>query len=472
MHWEISNQPMGSSDYIAAYYVDPDWGSDLNPGTSDRPFKTIQKSVEVAAANSNDGNQILLQGGTYNLTQPLEINTTGGTADAFLSIQPVPGEKAILDGSLIEQYRSLIDIRDVRRVNIIGLEIRNAPSHGIEVVNGKQINIVGNLIYQTQGMGIRVRGYTGENLQFEADSSVQSSDIVIENNGVYQTNLSNSGSNKGVDNWGAGIQAWNADDVVIVNNTVGENYGEGIGLTLVDDGVVANNRLYNNFSAQIYLDNVRESIVENNFIYNTGDRRFYRDDLPAHGLALGNEIHNVAEAEEYYLNDNLIRRNVIVGADSGIIYGTWAGTHQDQATNNFQGLRNTQIINNTVVDSQSYSIQFYRDSNTEDVLVANNIFFQQSDRNESAIDRLTGVNFGRNLWFGEDAGMSSNPEDIYADPLLANPDGRDLADYQLLPDSPAIDVVLENESYWITDNQGDLGALEFGEPGFEPGDIV
>lgn len=44
------------------------------------------------------------------------------------------------------------------------------------------------MIHHTQGMGIRVRGYTGENLQYEADSSVQSSDIVIENNNVYLTN--------------------------------------------------------------------------------------------------------------------------------------------------------------------------------------------------------------------------------------------------------------------------------------------
>lgn len=70
-------------------------------------------------------------------------------------------------------------------------------------------------------MGIRVRGAISGNTKHEGDTNSQSSDIVIESNGVYQTNLSNSGENKEIDNWGAGIQAWNADNVVIVRNTLG-----------------------------------------------------------------------------------------------------------------------------------------------------------------------------------------------------------------------------------------------------------
>lgn len=463
---------MANVEHVEAYYVDPENGSDRNPGTFDRPFRSIQQGIDIAGENQNDGNKVYLKGGTYNLTQPIEINRYSGEESAFLTIQALPGEEVILDGSQVSREGSLIDIRNVRRVNIIGLEIRNAPSHGIEVVNGRYINIVDNLIHHTQGMGIRVRGYTGENLQYEADSRVQSSDIVIENNGVYLTNLSNSGDNKGVDNWGAGIQAWNADDVVIVNNTVGGNYGEGIGLTLVDDGVVANNVVYDSFSAQIYLDNVTETVVENNFVYDTGDRRFYRDNLPANGIALGNEIHNIVAPERFYLDDLLIRRNVIVGADSGIIYGTWAGTHQNEFTNNPQGLQNTNIVRNTVYGSESYSVNFFADPNNENVNIANNIFYQESEDNLSQIDRLTGLNFQRNLWFGGEIGDGESSSDIIADPLFINPGGREVEDYQLQSNSPAIDVLTDDLNYWVTDNLGDLGALEFGGVSFDPGNIV
>ena len=462
---------MNTTEYIESYYVDSENGNDNNPGTVERPFQSIQKGIDAAGINKNDGNQVYLQGGIYNLTQPLEINPYNGEPDDFLTIKSLPGEQAILDGSQVSTGGGLINVRDVGRINIIGLEIRNAPSHGIEVVNGKYVNIVDNLIYNTQGMGIRVRGYMGEDLvEYESDTTVQSSNIVIDSNGVYQTNLSNSGKNKGINNWGAGIQAWNANDVAIVNNTVGENYGEGIGFSLVNNGLVANNTLYDNFSVQIYLDNVADSVVETNFIRNTGDHQFYRNNFPAHGIAMANEIYNVAQPERFYLKDNLIQRNIIVGANSGIIYGNWAGRHQNQATNNFQGLKNTTIVHNTVYDSKSYSIRFDEDTNNNEVRIYNNIFYQESDHNLSSIDNLTGIYFGRNLWFGGKSGDGSSSKDIVADPQFINPGGDKITDYQLQADSAAIDVVKGDESYWVSNNQGDLGALEFGEPVFDTGD--
>lgn len=463
---------MNTAEYVEAYYVDPQNGNDSNPGTLERPFKTIQQSIDVAGENENDGNQIFLREGTYYPDRSIEINQYSGTEEAFLTIQPLPGEQAIIDASQIPRDGGLIEIRNVRRINIVGLEIRNAPSHGIEVVNGKYINIVDNLIYDTQGMGIRVRGALAGNTKYEGDTTSQSSDIVIESNQVYQTNLSNSGENKEIDNWGAGIQAWNADNVVIVRNTVGENYGEGIGLSVVDDAVIGNNYLYDNYSAQVYLDNTTDSLVESNFVYNSGERRFYRDNLPANGIALANEIHDVIEPQKFYLDNNLIQRNIIVGADSGIIYGTWAGTHQNTTTNNFQGLKDTTITHNTIYDAKSHSINFYADPNTDNVNVSGNIFQQDSESKLGSIDSLTGVNFRRNLWFDDKPEDGYSSTDVVDDPLLLNPGSYNIADYQLQSNSSAIDKLPEDNSYWVIDEQGDLGALEYGEPIFEAGDIV
>ena len=462
---------VSNSEYIEAYYVDPESGSDRNPGTFDQPFRSIQQGIDTAGENQNDGNQIYLKGGTYNLTEPIRIDHYSGEEEAFLTLQALPGEEVILDGSQVDSSGGLIDIRNALGVNIIGLEIRNAPSHGIEVIDGKYINIVDNLIHHTQGMGIRVRGYLGEDLPYEADSTVQSSDVVIDNNEVYLSNLSNSGENKGLENWGAGIQAWNADDVTIINNRVGSNYGEGIGLTLVDDGIVANNIVYDSFSVQIYLDNVTDSIVENNFIYSTGDRNFERENRSAHGIAFANEIYNISEPEKFYLDDNLIQHNVIVGADTGIIYGTWAGIHQNEATNNFQGLRNSTISRNTVYGSESYSLYFDADPNNENVTISDNIFYQESESDLSQIDTLTGLHFCSNLWLEGEIWDITDLSDI-RDSLLANSEGVEINNYQLQFNSPNIDVLTGDFNFGMSDNLGDLGALEYEEIPFEPGDIV
>jgi hypothetical protein len=451
------------ANYIKAYYVDPISGNDRNIGTINNPFKTIQKGVDAAETNNNDSNKIHLKGGTYYLNRTLDIDS-GGSNNAYLTIQPLSGNKVILDGSNISGANNLINIRDANYINITGLEINNAPRHGIEVINGSHINITNNLVHDTEGMGIRVRGY----MAIEGDTSVQSSHVLIKNNNVYYTNLDNSGSNKGVNNWGAAIQAWNANQVKIVNNTVSKNYGEGIGLTLVDNGVVSKNLLYDNFSIQLYLDNVTDSFVGANYIYNSGDRRFYRNNFSAHGIGLANEIHDIATPNLFSLNNNQIRRNVIVGVNTGIIYGTWGGIHQENP-NHHQGLKNTTIAHNTIYNSEFHSLRFFADSNNQNVRVLNNIF-AQSGYDLSEIDDLTGINFQRNLWFGGNPGEGKSLTDLVQNPLFVNPGGANLADYRLQWNSPAIDAVNSSNNIWVTDGQPDLGALEFGQPVFEVGD--
>jgi parallel beta-helix repeat protein len=454
-------------NYIDAYYIDPNSGNDNNRGTINSPFKTIQKGINVAETNNNDGNRIYLKDGTYYLNQSLEINR-GGSSNAYLSIQPLSGNKVVLDGRNVSEWRNIINIRDADRVNIKGLEIRNAPSHGIEVVNGSHVNITDNLIHDTKGMGIRVRGYMAELPETEGNTYVQSSHVIIKDNGVYKTNLSNSGSREGSGNWGAAIQAWNANQVKIVNNTVGENYGEGIGLTMVNNGVVAKNHLFSNYSVQLYLDNVTDSLIESNYIHNNGDRRFYRNNSPANGIGMANEIHNVANPSRFYLNNNQIKHNVINGADIGIIYGTWGGIHQSYA-NNWRGLKNTVISNNTVHGSKYKSLKFFGDSNNSNVKVSQNIFSQNSLDDLSDVDDLTGISFRRNLWYGGRAGEGYSSTDILKNPLLASPGGYNVWDYRLQSNSPAIDAVNSGNNVWVTDGQADLGALEFGQPVFDVG---
>lgn len=104
---------MANLEYVEAYYVDPENGSDRNAGTFDRPFRSIQTGIDIAGENQNDGNKIYLKGGTYNLTKPIEINRYSGEEEAFLTIQALSGEEVILDGSQVSREGGLIDIKNV-----------------------------------------------------------------------------------------------------------------------------------------------------------------------------------------------------------------------------------------------------------------------------------------------------------------------------------------------------------------------
>lgn len=64
---------------VTNYYVSPA-GNDLNPGTLDQPFATIQKAANVA----KEGSTIYIRGGVYN--QKVHV-THSGTSGAPITFQ-------------------------------------------------------------------------------------------------------------------------------------------------------------------------------------------------------------------------------------------------------------------------------------------------------------------------------------------------------------------------------------------------
>ncbi len=81
-----------STIYAAEYHVATN-GSDSNPGTSTRPFKTIQKAASVMVA----GDTCLIRGGTY---RERIVPRAGGTSDSRgIVYKAYPGETPVIKGS-------------------------------------------------------------------------------------------------------------------------------------------------------------------------------------------------------------------------------------------------------------------------------------------------------------------------------------------------------------------------------------
>ncbi|PFA47910.1 hypothetical protein CN391_25930 [Bacillus anthracis] len=103
------------------YYVSPA-GSDLNPGTLDQPFATIQKAANVA----KEGSTIYIRGGIYN--QKVRV-THSGVSGAPITFQNYQDEKVILDGSAVKlDDDGLFSIEDKNYIQVNGLEFRNLKS--------------------------------------------------------------------------------------------------------------------------------------------------------------------------------------------------------------------------------------------------------------------------------------------------------------------------------------------------------
>ncbi len=68
-------------------------GSDSDPGTVDRPLRTIQKAVDLA----RPGTSILLRGGTHTVTTNVQIRKSGEPGRP-IRLANYPGERVIVDG--------------------------------------------------------------------------------------------------------------------------------------------------------------------------------------------------------------------------------------------------------------------------------------------------------------------------------------------------------------------------------------
>lgn len=469
---------------VKEYYVSP-LGDDSNPGTIEQPFKSIQQAVNLTAEKTDgEGRTIYLRGGTYDITEGsyqqgevragihIEGDWNGGSRDEPLTIRAYEDEKPLLDGSNVTSGRIGIFLKDVQNVDLIDLEIHSVDFHGIEVVNGKDINIIGNTVRDNQGSGIAVRGYLAD-LEGDGSTQYRSENVRVEGNKVYRNILDNSGDRKGTDNWGGAVAIRHTANVVVKNNEVRENYGEGIILLQSTEGVIENNRVSDNFSVNVYLDNASNSVVKDNFIYSTGNEDFFRGDggraFAANSINLSNEAYdNIENPSAYYQNNNTIQNNVLAGGNAGLYYGTYAGIHSN-ATESKRGLKNIRVVNNTFYDPQFAFVKVDEDPGIENVEFANNIFSRVPREGlMTDIDSNNGLTFQSNLWYGGNsfggaAGSEriSSPSDIMADPQFINPGGIQAEDYFLQVGSPAVDTAtnIEGITHFV-DNQPDIGAFE------------
>src|SRR5579859_6370908 len=98
-------QDLSAETPRADFYVAPH-GADTNPGTAAAPFATPARAQQAVhqrvAAGLHDNILVLLRGGTYRLSEPLQCTPgDGGTAAFSVTYAAYPGERVILSGGQV-----------------------------------------------------------------------------------------------------------------------------------------------------------------------------------------------------------------------------------------------------------------------------------------------------------------------------------------------------------------------------------
>ncbi|PER50498.1 DUF5123 domain-containing protein [Bacillus thuringiensis] len=381
----------------ANYYVSST-GSDLNPGTLDQPFATIQKAANVA----KEGSTIYIRGGVYN--QKVRV-AHSGSSGAPITFQNYQDEKVILDGSNVKlEDDGLFTIEDKNYIQVNGLEFRNLKSTrvnetpiGIYITGtGSYINIRNNYIHYIEAnvMDGNAHGIAVYGTSSSAQNNLNH--IVIDNNEVTNLKL---GLSEAIAVNG------NVDSFEVTNNKVHDNNNIGIvlighegvspvaALDQARNGTVRNNIVhhnssfnntsYNEYSADgIYVDGGKNIVIEQN--------QSYENDL---GIEVASE-HAGKSASQITVRDNTISNNIM----SGIAIGGY-DSKQGYAENNT--IMNNVIYKNDTKDQESGQIELNYD--TRNNVITNNQIYASNSRIfiSNNFNRNTGNKLDYNHYYGE-----------------------------------------------------------------------
>lgn len=403
------NVPTKASAQGGTYYVAPNGDDDSNPGTIDRPWKTIQKAADTLVA----GDTVYIRAGTY---REQVIPQHSGSAGNYITYAAYPGEIVTIDGNSItlpDYETGLFVVEDKSYIRVSGLRVLNARpynnNNGIYVDNSHYITIENNYTYNTTSSGIGVWN---------------SSNITIDGNEVELA--CNDGEQES-------ITVATTDVFEVKNNHVhdsgpGTNGGEGID---AKDGS-SNGKIYGNHVHHINGD--RTGIYIDAWENHTFNIEVYRNILhdDAAGVTLASEAGGLLENIKVY--NNIVYNN----RTNGLEIGNWGEPGVP-----VHPIDNVTFINNTVYNNGSGEwgggIQLENPTATN-VVIRNNIFSQNmlfQISNEQSGANLTVDHNLIHSYTGEYEYEIRGDDYVEGDPLFVNPAG---ANFLLQENSPAIDA--------------------------------
>ena len=211
-------------------------GSDRNPGTSARPWRTIAHAARALRA----GQTALVRSGTYSEN----VNwSRGGRESARITIMAAPGARVTITGriKIVAAYVRLHGFR------LLGQTSANANEVAIYVAGGRNIEISGNEITRAARSGIYVSG--------------GATDVRVVGNWVHDNGIRDD-FDHGI-YWGTGTRG------LIANNIIESNAAYGVHLyPNADDTVVTSNTIVDNGRSGIIVAGDSSASSDGNLLVN------------------------------------------------------------------------------------------------------------------------------------------------------------------------------------------------------------
>lgn len=152
----VFDRQIRNADAQQEIFVSPT-GKDSNPGTRQRPMRSIQKAVDKLAP----GKTVTLLAGVYELSNIIVISSKG-TNEGWIVFQGEKNAKVILDGMKLDipnskEYPSnngLVQIQNAAYVRVINIHVRNSHRAGINIQESSHVDVVNCISENSLSPGI------------------------------------------------------------------------------------------------------------------------------------------------------------------------------------------------------------------------------------------------------------------------------------------------------------------------------
>ena len=401
-----------------------------------RPLSAKADIIEIGPADDLvatvgtllPGDELVLAGGTYNLTQRFSINVSGESAMPIV-IRAKDGEVPIITRP--DAGENTINIEDATYVELRGIEVVGG-SHGIRISASSFITIEGCHVHDTGDVGIsaNVNGSDYEGLQ-------------LISNHIHDTNNTGEGMYLGCNS-----NACQMHDSLIAGNYIHHTNGptieqgdgievkEGSYANIIRDNVIHDTN-YPCIISYSTVGNGAPNVIERNAMWGCGD----------HGIQSAADV--------------VIRNNIILSAASD---GIRNQPHQAGDPSNIV------IAHNTVIKAAGDAIR--SDGIVGEVTIANNAIYAQSGNAIRVAGDLGAVTITGNVGIGslDGAGAGFDPGgNITSDFIGASFSGAPPND--VFPAVGSLLVGAANATQLVSDDFNGTpraGALDAGAYKFDP----
>jgi hypothetical protein len=382
-------------------------GNDANPGTKEKPFRTVQKGVD----SCGPGETLRIRGGTYR--ERVTLTRSGSYFGQDITITADSNEPVVLDAQTLDYSYAIFDTGGQDHIIIRGITVKNGKDCGIAIRGSWRVRLEKCHSSQTNASGIIVDKAHG---------------VVVD--GCEVDHACQTGGEESV-------TVKRSAEITVQNCHVHDTGHEGI-------------------DAKEGAKHVR---VLNNHVHHTQAQGLYADAWDSDTFDIrfeGNRVHDcmagavVSTESGGFLHDVWYVNNLIYDCRGpGMIVSKWGDPKRTHRMENIYFLNNTVVNNGHGKDHPTWGGGMLMENDqATNVVVANNILSKNPDGQLRITGNLPPITYTamNNL-------LDGVTEDLGKGNVIAPAGFADAAkkDFRLLPGSKAINAGV---------NRTDIGSLD------------